>query len=81
MSKMYGIFEFKDGSRGPDGKLEFIEWANNTVLLCSAGDYIQYPRVNDNGKEYEKECIYILSILCIVWAFLEAQTVKHLPAM
>ena len=24
------------------------------VLLCSTGNYIQYPVINHNGKEYEK---------------------------
>ena len=31
----------------------------NKVLLCSTGNYIQYPKKNYNGKEYEKEYIYI----------------------
>ena len=43
--------------------LLYIEWINNKVLLYSAGNYIQYPVINDNGKEYEKECIYIY--ICI----------------
>ena len=29
----------------------------NKFLLCSTGNYIQYPIVNHNGK-YEEECIY-----------------------
>ena len=37
----------------------YIEWINNTVLLYSTGNYIQYPVINHNGKEYEKEYIYI----------------------
>ena len=32
---------------------------NNKVLLYSTGNYIQYPVINHNGKEYEKEYIYI----------------------
>ena len=32
-----------------------IEWINNRVLLYSTGNYIQYPVINHNGKEYEKE--------------------------
>ena len=41
-------------------KLLFTEWINNKVLLCSTGNYIQYPVINHNGKEYEKEymCVY-----------------------
>ena len=32
---------------------------NNTVLLYSTGNYIEYPMVNHNGKEYEKECVCV----------------------
>ena len=32
---------------------------SNNVLLYSIGDYIQYPVINPNGKEYEKECMYV----------------------
>ena len=28
------------------------EWINNKVLLYSTGNYIQYPMINHNGKEY-----------------------------
>ena len=41
------------------GKLLYIRWINNKVLLYSTGNYIQYPVTNRNGKEYEKECMYI----------------------
>ena len=37
----------------------YIEWINNKVLLYSMGKYIQYPVINHNRKEYEKECVYI----------------------
>ena len=42
-------------------KLLYIEWITNKVLLYSTENYIQYPVINHNGKEYEKEyiCIYI----------------------
>ena len=41
-------------------KLIYIEWINNKVLLYSTGNYIQYPVISHNGKEYEKNvCIYI----------------------
>ena len=32
---------------------------NNKVLLYSTGNYIQYPVINHNGKEYEEEYVYI----------------------
>ena len=40
-------------------KLLYIGWINNKVLLYSTGNYIQYLVINQNGKEYEKECIYV----------------------
>ena len=33
----------------------YIGWINNKVLLYSTGNYIQYPQINQNGKEHEKE--------------------------
>ena len=38
-------------------KLLYMGWINNKVLLYSIGNYIQYPVINYNGEEYEKECI------------------------
>ena len=40
-------------------KLLYIGRIHNKVLLYSTGNYIQYPVVNHNGKEYEKEYIYV----------------------
>ena len=51
------------------GKLLFIEWINKGVLLNSTGNHIQYPIINHNRKEYEKEYIYICiteSLFCTV---------------
>ena len=42
-------------------KLLYIGCINNKVLLYSTGNYIQHPVINHNGKEYEKECIYVHS--------------------
>ena len=33
-------------------KLSYIEWMNKKILLYSIGNYIQYPMINHNGKEY-----------------------------
>ena len=41
------------------GRCKHIEWINNKVLLYSTGNYSQYPVINHNGKEHEKECIYM----------------------
>ena len=41
-------------------KLLYMEWINNKVLLYITENYIQYPMINHNGKEYLKnECIYM----------------------
>ena len=42
-------------------KLLYIEWIDHKVLLCSLGNYIQYPRIKPKGKEYEKECICMIN--------------------
>ena len=35
-------------------KLSYTGWINK-VIRYSTGNYIQYPVINHNGKEYEKE--------------------------
>ena len=40
-------------------KLFCIGLINNKVLLYGTGNYTQYPVINYNGKEYEKECMYV----------------------
>ena len=37
----------------------YTGWINNKFLLYSTGNYIQYPVINHDGKEYKKECVYI----------------------
>ena len=44
------------------GKLLYIGWVNDEVLLYSTGNHIQYPVTNHNGKECEKE--YIRTFFC-----------------
>ena len=34
-------------------KLLYLRWINNKVLLYRTGNYIQYPVINNNGKEYK----------------------------
>ena len=36
----------------------------NKMLLSSTGNYIQYPVINHNGQEYEKEYICVSESLC-----------------
>ena len=38
-------------------KLLYIKCTNNKVLLCSAENYIQYPLIKRNGKDYKN--VYI----------------------
>ena len=40
-------------------KLVYTGWINNKILLYRTGNYIQYPVINQNGKEYVKEYIHI----------------------
>ena len=50
----------KDWEFGVSGyKLLNSEWISNKVLFYSTGNYIHYPVTNHNGKEYDKEFIYI----------------------
>ena len=42
------------------GKLLYIEWINNKILLYSTGNYIQYPMINHNGKEHQKKNVYVV---------------------
>ena len=52
----------KDGVGVWDWQMQtilYIGWISNKILLYSTGNYIQYPVRSHNGKEYEKECIYV----------------------
>ena len=60
VAKREGEGEGKDSKFGISRcKLVYIGQINNKVLLHSTGNYIQYPVINHNGKEYEKEYIYV----------------------
>ena len=56
-------------------KLAYIGWINNKVLLYSTENYIQYPVINHNGKEYEKE--YIQLYIDITEALCCIAGIKH----
>ena len=49
-------------------KLLYIEWINNRFLLYSTGNYIPHPVINHNGKEYEKECIYMHNWITLLYS-------------
>ena len=55
------VWEFEIGRC----KLSYREWKNSKFLLNSPGNCIQYPLINHNGKEYEKEGVYIYTHICI----------------
>ena len=40
-------------------KLLYIEWISNKFLMYSTENYIQYPVISHNKREYEKEYIYV----------------------
>ena len=46
----------------------YVKWLNNKVLLYSTGNYIQYPILNHNGKEYEKESIYMYKCITLLYS-------------
>ena len=59
----------KDGEfRISRSKLLHIGWINNKVLLYSTGNYIQYPVINHNGKEYEKENTYTYNWVTLLYS-------------
>ena len=41
---------------------------NSKVLLHSTGNYIQYPVINHNGKEYEKESMYMYKCITLLYS-------------
>ena len=55
-----------------------IGWINNKVLLYSTGNYIQYPAINHNGKEYEKECVYMYNGITVLYSRNEHNIVNQL---
>ena len=52
---MYDVNHWKQTTAYKMDKFYNILW----ILLYSIGKYTQYPVINHNGKEYEKEYIYI----------------------
>ena len=46
------------------GKLLYIEWISNKVLVYSSRNYIQYPVINHHEKENVKDSICITQTHC-----------------
>ena len=49
-------------------KLWHIEWVDNKVLY-SSGNYIQYPGMNHNWEEYEKECVCLYNWITLLYTW------------
>ena len=49
---------------------------NNKVLLYSIGDYIQYPEINHNGKEYKKR-IYMYIYIWLNHFAVQQKSTQH----
>ena len=45
-----------------------LEWTNNKVLLYSTGNFTHYPMINQNGKEYKKECLYVHNRVTLLYS-------------
>ena len=64
-----GILSRNQKCKGWRRKLVYTGRLNNKVLLYNAGNYIQYPVINHNGKECEKEgmcvCVYVCVCVCV----------------
>ena len=41
------------------GELIYIGWVNTKILMNGIGNYIAIPVINNDGKEYEKEHMYV----------------------
>ena len=55
----WGVEEGRSGKFGiSEWILVYTEWINK-VLLYSTENYIKYPVINHNRKEYENECTYM----------------------
>ena len=65
-----GCREQTGGCQGGSGwervgcKLVYIDRLINKVLMFSAGNYIQFPVINHNEKEYEKYMFITESNFC-----------------
>ena len=49
-------------------KLLYIECISNKILLYNTENYIQHLVISYNGKEHEKECIYVYNGLTLLYS-------------
>ena len=67
MKNRFVVAEGEESGRGQDWDQQAqtgIGSINYKILVYSTGNYIPYPVINHNGKEYEKACICITYTLC-----------------
>ena len=63
--QVWGEMEWEFGvSRS---KLLCAEWINK-VLLYSTGNYIHYPVINHNGKQFSKKCIFMYNRITLLYS-------------
>ena len=67
VAKEVGVGEGWIGSLGLADANLYIEWINNSVLLYSTGNNIQYPVINHNGKKYEKKKVPEAPMCVVDW--------------
>ena len=53
------------------------EWINKKVLLYSTENYIQYPMINHNGKEYFKRMYICIMNHFAIWAVLSHSVMSN----
>ena len=63
--QVWGEMEWEFGvSRS---ELLCAEWINK-VLLYSTGNYIHYPVINHNGKQFSKKCIFMYNRITLLYS-------------
>ena len=58
--------------------IHFCSTANKKIVLCSTGNYSQYPRVIHNGKEHEWICVCMHTKL-LQWCLTLCNTMDSSP--
>ena len=47
-------------------KVVYLGWKNYNILLYRTGNYIPYPVINHNGKEYQKVSVCVRLNHCAI---------------
>ena len=54
------------------------EWMNNRIVLYSPENYIQYPRINHNGREYKNNVYICITEITLLYSSNEHNTINQL---